>query len=140
MHDMTVPSSDILTTMRSAQHAASQVVARRDGAGASVFKIGDTAINRRTVTREQEARIVAEQLVASTLVLPILSQARNDPFKSEMFHGGKGEDMFGSQLDTILAERITSSSRMPIVDAVYRSITRTLLPSGAAGRGVDIHG
>ena len=137
---MTALTADILTAMRDTQPGVSRGVPRHDGAGAPVFKIGDTATDRRTVTREQEARIVAEQLVASTLVLPILSQARNDPFKSEMFHGGKGEDMFGSQLDTILAERITSSSRMPIVDAVYRSITRTSLSSGAAGRGVDIHG
>lgn len=137
---MTAPSSDIMATLRAAQHAAPPVVTRHDGAAAPVFKIGDAATDRRTATREQEARLVAEQLVASTLVLPILSQARNDPFKSDLFHGGKGEEMFGSQLDTILAERITSSSRMPIVDAVYRSITRTPQPSGVAGRGVDIHG
>lgn len=137
---MTAPSSDIMATLRAAQHTAPQAVTRRDGAGAPVFKIGDTATDRRTATREQEAHLVAEQLVASTLVLPILSQARNDPFKSDMFHGGKGEEMFGSQLDTILAERITSSSRMPIVDAVYRSITRTSQPSAGAGRGVDLHG
>ncbi|MEE9211186.1 MAG: hypothetical protein V3U29_00865 [Phycisphaeraceae bacterium] len=73
---------------------------------------------------EQVVRQAAEQLVATTLVQPILAAVRNDPFKSELFHGGLAEDMFGSQLDTLISERITRATRLPIVDAVYDKIMR----------------
>jgi len=71
----------------------------------------------------QRAREAAEQLVASAFILPLLTQLRNDPFKSELLHGGRGEQMFGQQLDTVIADRIVKKSNLPIVDSLYRSIT-----------------
>ncbi len=89
---------------------------------------------------EQTARASAQQLVASTFLLPLLQTARQDPFRTEMFHGGFGEDAFGAQLDTQLADRMASGPAFKgLVDAVYRQIAR---PSGhAAGHGeVKQHG
>lgn len=74
--------------------------------------------------RQQEARKAAEQIVAHTLVLPLLQQMRDDPFKGELFDGGFAEQAFGAQLDTELAERIATRSGGPLVEAVYRQVWR----------------
>jgi len=77
------------------------------------------------LAQTDDAREAAQQLIATTLVMPILSQARKDPFRSEMFHGGFGEDAFGAQLDTVLADRIAAGPQMqPLVDSVYRQLTQ----------------
>ncbi len=72
--------------------------------------------------RAETLRTAAEQLVATTFVQPMLAKMREDPFKSDLFHGGQAEEVFGQQLDTLLAERVTSRADFSIVDAVYRSI------------------
>lgn len=69
---------------------------------------------------KDEAREAADQLVATAFILPLLEQARNDPFKSDMFHGGRGEDIFGQQLDVIFADGITKSAHFGISDALVR--------------------
>jgi len=102
------------------------------GAGANVAKTqaasGEASFARvlsaadATAKTESEVRKAAQQLVASTFVLPLLKQVRNDPFKNELFHGGSAEETWGAQLDTTIADRITARSNFPMVDAVYRSI------------------
>ena len=82
----------------------------------------DGGAGRLAQTSEQTVRQAAQQLVASTLVLPVLAQAHKDPLRSDLFHGGQAEEMFQSQLDTQLADRMMARSRMPIVDSVYRGI------------------
>ncbi len=107
------------------------------------------------------ARTAARELVASTLLYPLLRQAREDPFQSDLFHGGQGEEVFAQQLDTILADRITQATRLPIVDAIERRLTGatagapgikqpsgvspsvpalTLPPAAAQAGKVDIYG
>lgn len=83
---------------------------------------GDTATDREQLSREAQADKAASEFVAGALVRPLLAQARNDPFKSKMFHGGQAEEMFGEQLDGVLADRITQSARFPITDAVRRQL------------------
>ena len=63
----------------------------------------------------------------------ISAQARNDPFRSDLFHGGLAEDSFGQQLDSIIAQRVTSRSNLPIVESVYNHITQQ-------GSRVNTHG
>jgi Rod binding domain-containing protein len=89
------------------------------------------------IDRDAQIREAAEQLVATTFILPLLQQIRSDPFKSDLFHGGFAEDAFGQQLDTILADRIAQRTGGPgtsIADAVYRSINRQV------NKGFDVHG
>jgi hypothetical protein len=94
---------------------------------------------------DQQARLdslrkSSEQLVATTFIMPMLAQMRDDPFKSDLFHGGQTEDIFGQQMDTILAERIVAKADFSIVDALYRTIAeRASLPVGET-QGVDTHG
>lgn len=68
--------------------------------------------------REQELRSAAEQLVATTFIMPLFSQLRNDPMASEMFHGGRGEKVFQQQLDQILSDRISTGAGFDLVDTV----------------------
>ncbi|MEO0515084.1 MAG: rod-binding protein [Planctomycetota bacterium] len=82
--------------------------------------LSDTSANDAREIKNDEVREAADQLVASAFILPMLEQARNDPFKSDMFHGGKGEEVFGQQLDVIFADNITKSANFGISDALVR--------------------
>lgn len=90
--------------------------------------------------REKDLRKAAEQLVATTFIQPMLAKMREDPFKSDLFHGGRTEEIFGEQLDTILSERIVSRSNFSIVDAVYNSIAKKGNLPEVMAQGVDTHG
>ena len=68
--------------------------------------------------RETELRDAAEQLVATTFIMPLFSQLRNDPMASEMFHGGRGEKVFQQQLDQVLSDRISTGAGFELVDTV----------------------
>jgi len=84
------------------------------------------ALNR-AGARDRDAqgavREAAEQLVAHALILPLLKSMENDPFRSEMFHGGQAEKAFGAQLHEILAERMSRKSDFPLVDAIEQRFT-----------------
>lgn len=102
--------------------------------------------------QDQQARLdtlrkSSEQLVAITFIMPMLAQIREDPFKSDLFHGGQTEEFFGQRLDTIMAERIVAKADFSIVDAVFNSIAkRASMSAGEAqgpadeAKGVDTHG
>jgi len=90
--------------------------------------------------KQKQVREAAEQFVSSTFVMPIMSQAREDPFKSELFHGGFAEDAFGQQLDTILADRITKGANLPIVDMIEKQIMRAYTAREQGEARVDLHG
>jgi len=79
--------------------------------------------------KDDEMREAADQLVATAFILPMLEQARNDPFKSDMFHGGKAEEVFGQQLDVIFADNITTSANFGISDALVRRFQPAATPS-----------
>lgn len=107
----------------------------------------DAAAGRTAQSDSQKVRQASQQLVSSTLILPLLAQIRKDPFRSELFHGGQAEEMFHSQLDQKLADRITSRANLPIVEAVSRSIMQKAGQlknkrgeSGAAPSRLNVHG
>lgn len=99
----------------------------------------DALDNPATMSAPQRVRVAAEQLVSSSFIRPLLEQLRNEPLRSELFHGGLTEDIFASQLDTILADRITRVSGFGLVEAVYRRIMSGA-GQGRAGHEVDRHG
>jgi hypothetical protein len=73
------------------------------------------------------ARQAAEQLVSTSLVLPILASMREGTFLSGPFKPGTMERRFGPMLDVHTAEAITSSSRFDLVDSV---VDQLVGPSG----------
>lgn len=101
---------------------------------------GDAAAGEMDADKAKTLRKAAEQLVATTFIQPMLVKMREDPFQSDLFHGGRTEEVFGEQLDTILSERIVSRADFSIVDAVYNSIAKRANLSAAGAQGVDTHG
>lgn len=85
-----------------------------------------------------QAREAAEQLVASAMVMPLLEEVREQPLDQKLFHGGFTEDAFRQKLDTLLADRIVSSGKFPLVDSIYEHVTKRARLM--AGEGVDKRG
>ena len=90
---------------------------------------------------EQKVRQAAQQLVSSAFILPMLQQMRDDPFKSDLFHGGRGEEVFAQQWNTIVADDMVKSSNFPVVDAVYNQIMKrvNVATPQQTQKVVDIH-
>lgn len=72
---------------------------------------------------DAELREQAELLLGHALFLPLIKQMRNDPFKSELMHGGFGEDAFTNQFDQLIAERMAKRVDYPLTDAIERTIS-----------------
>jgi len=89
---------------------------------------------------ETKVRSLAEQLVATTLILPILNEVQADPFRTEMFHGGMAEDIFRKQLDTIMADRIAKKADLPVVDVICDRIMTRINAEQSIGKKMDQHG
>jgi len=98
-----------------------------------LFSPNDTATDRAAKPQEDQALQAAQDLVSITLLQPLLAQARQDPFKSDLFHGGFAEDAFGDKMDSITAQQIAQRTNFPIVDAVYNWMMN-------AGTKVNTHG
>lgn len=137
---------DVLSLDNLTPAAAPAVLNRPSGEGfaqrlqALQASASQSAIDGVDADRAKELRKAAEQLVATTFIQPMLAKMREDPFKSDLFHGGRTEEIFGEQLDTILSERIVSRSNFSIVDAVYNSIAKKGNLPEVTAQGVDTHG
>ena len=86
------------------------------------------------------AKQAAGDLVATSFIKPMLAQMRDDPLRSDLFHGGSAEDMFAEHLETELAQRISQRLSLSLTDAITRGITgqpariQAESPVGAAER------
>jgi len=94
---------------------------------------------------EKKARKVAGDLVANALILPLLKQNRRSVWnQNNIFKGGAGENAFGPEFDTQLADRVAHSPSMGLTDALTKQLlakrshaaTKTASPNS----GVDVHG
>lgn len=75
-------------------------------------------------TPEDRAREAARQLVSTTLVEPILKQARENNRAAAPFAPTQAEKQFGSLLDHRLANDIVSAANFPIVDRLAQDLLR----------------
>lgn len=114
-------------------HDALTLTATKAAGGLS---LGYDAVARaeQAKARTMDLREAAEQFVSTALINPLLAEAQDDPFKSDLFHGGFAEDAFMQQFNQIIADRMSQRMGLPIVDAIYRDL------SGVQGRAVDTHG
>ncbi len=118
------------------KHAASLGQIGRGNAEAFAGKLRE-AVSGGSGEKDR-AREAAEQLVATTLVSPLLAELRTQPLDAKLFHGGFAEDAFRQQLDTALADEIVKSSRFPLVDRIQAQITRRA--ELQRGERVNVHG
>lgn len=78
-----------------------------------------------STTAEERAEEAARKLVATTLVEPILKEARENNRAAPPFAPTQAEKQFGSLLDHRLANEIVSASNFPIVERLARDVLQT---------------
>ncbi len=108
-------------------------VASKQAGAASNAVTGETDGNFDATLREQLLKkaegklgMMTEKLVSTTFFQPMLAQMRDDPFKTDMFHGGFAEDAFGGQLDVMFADQMASRSALPAAKKITDSYMQWL--------------
>lgn len=66
----------------------------------------------------------AQKLISQTFFGPMLRQMRNSPFKSELFEGGRGGQVFTSMFDQHLSEQMAGGAGEKLVNALVRRLQR----------------
>ena len=85
---------------------------------------------------ERSARESAEQLVAISLVQPVLKQLRDSDRAAPPFAPTQAERQFRSLMDAELAQRLVRASNFPLVDRLARDLlTRTQTTDGVRRDG-----
>ena len=90
---------------------------------------------------------LAGQFVSTALVYPLLEQASDSPFKTEMFDGGFTEDSFRQRLNVKMADEITTGGGFMVNQALTGRLTDWLKNQPpqvwqrvASFKGVDLNG
>ncbi len=92
-------------------------VANRHLLGASPELRAPAAKSSRDTPELKEA---FSDFVGQTFFGELMKQMRSTLDKPAFFHGGMGEEVFQSQLDQIVVERIAKSSANSVSDPMYR--------------------
>ena len=75
--------------------------------------------------RRQMLRQAVQEVVGSVFLAPMLKMARENPLKGKYMHGGRGEDIFGAQLDMELARRASHRVQGGLTEALIKRFDRT---------------
>jgi Rod binding domain-containing protein len=75
-------------------------------------------------------RTQVKKLVGQTFYANILKQMHDDPFKSNMFDGGRGGEAFAPMFDQQIADHIAQSSSNKLVESMVDHIESTLKKRG----------
>ncbi|HOA73504.1 MAG TPA: rod-binding protein [Phycisphaerae bacterium] len=81
-----------------------------------------TPADRRQVNAE--VRRLVDEFVGVTFFAPMLKTAHNSVLKGKYGHGGRGEEIFQSQLDLEFARNMGRGVRNSLADELYRRLTR----------------
>ncbi len=76
--------------------------------------------------RRAMLRQAVDEVVGAAFYTPMLKMARDNPFKGKIGHGGRGEEIFGAQLDMELARRASHASTNGLGDAIFRRLEGAL--------------
>jgi hypothetical protein len=83
---------------------------------------------------EYELRETFDQFVGETLYGQMLKSMRKSLGKPAYFHGGRGEEVFQSQMDQLLVEQVSKASASSISGPMYELFAGRFSPdSGQAG-------
>jgi len=74
--------------------------------------------------RQEMLRQAVDEVVGSMFFAPMLEMARDNPFKADFAHGGRGEEMFGTQLDMELARRASHQTGGSLNDVIYDRLAK----------------
>jgi hypothetical protein len=73
---------------------------------AAVGPTPDPAVSEQAMTRRKKLREQIDQMVGLTFYGEMFKLSRDSVLKGEYGHGGRGEEIFGRQLDMELAQRM----------------------------------
>ena len=73
-------------------------------------------------TKHEQLVAQTEKWVATSFYGELLKQARNGPFKDELFSGGKGGQTFQSLQDQQMSEQMARGAGRKLVNAIVRKI------------------
>lgn len=113
------PLTSISTTMTGAAGHPSGATS-----GRSFSSILDSTIDAAgDARRGDEARVAAQKLISSAMIMPILSSLRESPFLQEgPLAPGIGEQRFMPMLDQLLADRIAESEQFTLDELIARRL------------------
>ncbi len=66
-----------------------------------------------------QLRETTDRVVGSIFYGEMLKSMRNSVIQGEYGHGGRGEEVFGAQLDALLAERMGSASSGGLANSLF---------------------
>ena len=78
-----------------------------------------TDVMQDTQAKGDEVREAFQEFVGKTFYGQLLKSMRKSVGQSAYFHGGKGEEIFRSQLDQLVVEGITEKSGASLSDSLY---------------------
>ncbi len=108
--------------------AASAITTLEPRASARAAPIMERSDSPRAATiRERSAsdlRSTINRVMGATFFGPLLKMGRQSTLKGTIGHGGHGEDVFGAQLDAILAERAGLATNYDLSDVLFRRFSR----------------
>src|SRR5690606_19764029 len=76
--------------------------------------------------RQAMLRQAVDEMVGVTFFAPMLKMARDSKLKGTIGHGGRGEEMFGAQLDQELARRAGAGMKNSLSEALYNRLAKNL--------------
>jgi Rod binding domain-containing protein len=89
--------------------------------GANIKPLRTTSVTAQQQLEGAEAvRDTFRQFVGETFFKQMLKSMRSTQNKPAYFHGGHAEEVFQSQLDQVLAEKMTTASADQFADPMFR--------------------
>ena len=85
-------------------------------------KVAGASLERRKAMLRQ----ASEEMVGVTFFGEMLKIARNSKLKGEFGHGGRGEEVFGGQLDQELARKAGAGVKNSLSEAIYNRLVKNV--------------
>jgi len=76
--------------------------------------------------RKALLRQAADEMVGATFFAQMLRTARDSRLKGGIGHGGRGEEVFGGQLDQELARLAGAGFKNSLSDAIYNRLVKNV--------------
>jgi hypothetical protein len=86
----------------------------------STAKLASAPLEQRKAMLHQ----AAEEMVGVTFFGEMLKMARSSKLKGTFGHGGRGEEVFGAQLDQELARKAGSGMNNSLSEAIYNRLVK----------------
>jgi len=93
-------------------------------------KAPTTRANAGKIESTEPARRLVGEFVGQAFYGVLMKQMHESSLKSELMHGGRGEEAFQAQLNMEMAGRMGRASGDPIAERIYRSFEKHLRAKG----------